>query len=235
MRNLFGRISLAAGVVCIVVSVVVALAAYAVGHSASATYQSSGVIRIGVISEQGISDPVVLGANDLTAQYAQLVGQTAVTDHVAAALHVPAATLQGEITGATVSAQNLLQVTANGSSTNTAESRARAATIATVAYLRRLAAADASAYLGSIKHGLGAVISSTGTIARSSPVVSAKAQSLSQGVRDAASNEPTFEVVSMPTSASESSPKPKLYALVALIVALLVTFRVAYLTSRTPS
>ena len=53
-------------------------------------------------------------------------------------------------------------------------------------------------------------------------------------VLDAAGNQPVFQVVDPSTAATLTSPRPKLYALVALVVALVLTGRVAFIMSRPP-
>ena len=114
MRNLFGPITLKAALLCLVVSIVAGGVAYGIGHSLQSVYQASGTIRIALPSQGGLSDPVVIASNDLATQYAQLVDTPQVRALAAASLAVAPASLDGKLSGSTVSAQNLLKVTATG-------------------------------------------------------------------------------------------------------------------------
>jgi capsular polysaccharide biosynthesis protein len=62
-------------------------------------------------------------------------------------------------------------------------------------------------------------------------LVGARAAALTQAIHDAAGSQPSFQIIDQTSSASETSPKPKLYALIAFMVALLLSGRVAFLGS----
>jgi capsular polysaccharide biosynthesis protein len=237
------KISWKAIVLCAVVSVAAAAVAYAIGNSLHRVYQSSGTIRVGVPTQAGIDDPVVLAENDIATQDAQLVGSDPVKALAAKTLGVSPGSLDGKLSGSTVGAQNLIQVTASGSSREQAQARAGAAVGALEQYLNRMSAQQSAQYLRSLHNGvngtaLGANVPSGTSLSsgdRRQLAISAAGQRdqlLAQGVHDATGNRPNFQVVDAGTSASLTSPQPKLYALVALLVALIVTGRVAFMAAR---
>ena len=51
---------------------------------------------------------------------------------------------------------------------------------------------------------------------------------LFQALRDAAGNQPSFQIVNSAGAATQTAPKPKLYAIVAFVVVLLLSLRVAF-------
>jgi capsular polysaccharide biosynthesis protein len=228
------------GALCLVISVLVAAIAYGVGHSLTATYQASGTIRVSVPSENGTSDPDVTAANDLATQYVQLVNSTPVEELASKRLGVPAVDLSGQISGSAVAAQNLLQVTASGSTPSEAVARAQAAVQAVKAYLTSLSSQTGQQYLNSIRTALASELGGRGSGAKgagssalaASSIASARAQVLAQGVRDMAGNTPSFQIIDPTGSATETAPKPKLYALIAFIVALLISGRIAFMLRR---
>jgi capsular polysaccharide biosynthesis protein len=240
MRNLFGPITLKAALLCLVVSIVAGGVAYGVGHSLQSVYQASGTIRIALPSQGGLSDPVVIASNDLATQYAQLVDTPQVRALAAASLAVAPASLDGKLSGSTVSAQNLLKVTATGSSSAAAQARAKAAVAAVQRYLSGLTTVQNAQYLASLKRGLNATplleqrlrIGRLGTGQLSVTVAGLRGEVLNQGVRDAAGNQPSFQVVDPGAGATVTYPKPSLYALVAFVVVLLISLRVAFVASR---
>ena len=245
MKKLFGPISILAALLCLIVSVAVAAGAYLIGHSLHPVYQSSGTIRVAVPSQGGIGDPQVTASNDLATQYAQLVGSAPVEALTAKSLSVTPSSLDGKLSGGTVAAQNLVQVSATASSKAVAQQRATAAVRATQVYLTGITRLQGAEYTAALRRGILAD-QLPGWISKGLPsgrkglsasqlanaVAGQRAQTLTQGVRDAAGNEPTFQVVDTATGASQTSPKPSLYALVAFVVALLITLRIAFVLSR---
>jgi capsular polysaccharide biosynthesis protein len=239
-RGLIGPISIVAAVACLAVSALAAAVAYGVGHQLHAVYQSSGTIRIGIPSQNGISDPNVTAANDLATQYAQLVGSDQVKTQTAQALNVPSNSLNGKLSGSTVAAQNLLQVTASGDSATQAHDRATAAVAVVQVFLSGVTARQSGQYLAAVKKALGAPPrvsapphSPPGAAAQAAlSQATARQTLLDQAARDAAGNQPDFQVVDAAGSAKQTSPKPKLYALVAFVVTLLITGRLAFVLSR---
>jgi hypothetical protein len=241
------KITVRAAAICLLLSVVFGAIAYVVGQALPSTYQSSGLIRVAVPSQQGAIDPVVTAANDIASQYAQLASSAPVAARAATGLGVSANSLNGKITGGTVSGQNLVQVTASAHSARTASARAAAASAALTGYITALNTQAAARYVSGVTGGLTTINRSLGQLtiqlrhdkapARAADrgalqsLSSQRDQLLGQVARDAASNEPSLQVVNASTGATLTSPKPKLYALVAFIVALLLTGRAAFVLS----
>jgi hypothetical protein len=152
---------------------------------------------------------------------------------------VPVTDLNGALSGSTVDAQNILQVTATGATSLEAEARARAGVEAVTAYLTHATQQQAAQYLARLQHNVKTQIPdpypqlNTNRVTRlRDNLVGVRAGFLGQGARDAAGDQPTLQLVNPGGAASETAPKPKLYALDAFVVALIVTARVAFMISR---
>lgn len=228
-----GSIGFRAAALCLIVSVVAAAGVYGVSGALPPVYQASGTIRVAVPSQGGITDPNVTAANDLATQYEQLVSSGAVQVMAASALHVPVNSLDGTISGSTVAAQNIVQVTATAGSAGVAQARAVAAVDAVHRYLTNLTYRQNQHYLGALSQGITRATDPPGSTAPSSPAAAnARVTLMAQAQLDAAGNQPSFQVIDRSASASETSPRPKLYALVAFVVALIVSARLAFVVSR---
>jgi capsular polysaccharide biosynthesis protein len=229
-----------------VISIVIGGAAYVVSHSLPATYSASGSILVTAASQQGLSDPLVLGTNDLSSQYAQLAGSQPVQALAAQSLDVAPSSLS--FTGSTVSAQNQVQVTATASTAAAAERRAKAGTAALLRYLSGTDKSAAAIYLRRVQGGITTITRQINQIQRSLQsdtlsqhsidaqlIVSLSGQRASlegEAARDAASDRPLLSILNTATSASQTAPKPSLYAIVAFAVALIITVRLAYMVGR---
>lgn len=234
--------------ICVAASFAAAILAYGVGKLLPPTYQSSGLLRVAVPSQGGVSDPVVLAANDSATQYALLASSEPVTRLTAQSLNVPERRLAGKISGGTLSAQNLVQVTVTGDSAGSAVARAEAATASLARYITLLNARESNQYVARVQRGLAQsnleLKSLTQQIGTDSPAQRANdtnalqslqsehAQMLEEVARDAAGDQPSVQVVNPSSPATISSPKPKLYALVVFIVALIVSIRAAFVVSK---
>jgi capsular polysaccharide biosynthesis protein len=228
-----GSIGFRAAALCLIVSVVAAAGVYGVGRALRPVYQASGTIRVAVPSQGGITDPNVTAANDLATQYEQLVSSRAVQVMAASALHVPVDSLNGTISGSTVAAQNIVQVTTTAGSAGVAQARAVAAVNAVHRYLTGLTNTQNQQYLGTLSRGITRATDPPGSTAPSSPAAANERVTLmAQAQLDAAGNQPSFQVIDSSARASETSPRPKLYALVAFVVALIVSARLAFVVSR---
>jgi len=236
-------LSIRAAAICLTIALLAAAGAYAVGRKLPATFQSSGTVRIAVSSQQGTSDPVILGANDLASQYAQLVSSVPVTALAAKSLRVPAASLTGKISGSTVAAQNLIQITASARSPTQAEARAHAATNAFAQYVTQIDNQQAADYAARVSSGvmqLDAEIARlkahpTQNAMQIAQLIGQRALLLSDVAQNNASSEPSLQIIDARTVASQTAPKPKLYALVALVLVLIVAGRLAFVLSRQAS
>jgi capsular polysaccharide biosynthesis protein len=243
-----GKITFRAGAVCVVVALAVAGVAYGVGSLLTKTYQSYGLIRVALPSQQGIIDAVVTAANDTASQYAQLASSQPVQALTAKKLGVAPSTLDGKISGSTFGAQNLVQVTVTGRSRAAATARTSAATSSLLEYVSGLNASAGSSYLTEAQRGLAdinrrlaritarlakdrAAQRSTDTILANSLAIQ-QDQLQGQIARDAASDHPSLQLVDSATSPTLVSPQPLLYAAVAFVVALVVAVRVAFAVRR---
>jgi capsular polysaccharide biosynthesis protein len=235
------------GAVTVVVaaSLLIAAIAYVVGSALPAVYQSSGLVRVVVLSQQGRTDVVVTAENDTATQLVQLAGSQPVLDSAAASLGASSGSLSGKITASTLGAQNLVQVQATGDSRASARERAKAATLALADYVGGLNAQTAAQYLGTVQSALGSIsrqISATyARISKDSAVLRAadtlqlgtllasRSQVIGQVARDAASNQTSLQVVSDSGAPSVVYPKPSLYALVAFIAGLILVGRLGFM------
>ncbi len=239
MNKIFGPLNFRSALLCLVISVAAALAAFVVGHALTKTYSAASTVEVDLNSEGGVTDTVVTAANDLASQLAQLVSSNPVVRLAEGKLHVPASSLTGTLSGSTVAAQNLVQITATGSNASEAESRATAGAEAFMAYVDGLYETYADHYITSVQHGIVSrvpVPAGDVTPKRVTPyglgLSEQEASVISESIRDAAGNVPDLQMVNAGGSATVTSPQPKLYALVAFVVALLITFRIAFMVSR---
>jgi capsular polysaccharide biosynthesis protein len=225
----------AALALCVLLSALAGGIAYAVSRSLPKTYQASGTIRVGVPTQAGISDSSVDAANDLTLQYAQLVGSNPVAAIAAARLKVDSPSLRGKLTGSSVSGQNILMVTASGRTPGQASSRAGAGVNAVQVYLTQQTSRQNRVYVSGLLAKIRAV-DAAGVSAGPQAAAQADSQqdnALYEALRDAAGNQPTFQIVNAASGpAAQVEPKPKLYAIVAFVVVLLLSLRVAFVTMR---
>jgi capsular polysaccharide biosynthesis protein len=241
----------AAVALVLAISLLIGALAYVVGTALPSVYQSTGLIRVTVLSQQGINDQVVTASNDLASQVAQLAVSQPVVGMAAQSLGVGTGSLNGKITGSTLGAQNLVQVTATASSRGAAARRAAAATVALARYQQSLNGAAVNQYVAMVAGALGpldrSIQTTSGRIAKDSALLrpadavqletllATRSQVVGQVSRDAASNVPRLQVVSATSNPSTVYPKPALYALVAFLVALIVTGRLAFMVvSRRP-
>jgi hypothetical protein len=239
MKALGLPISFKAFVLSVLGAVVVAVGAYAIANSLTPVYQSSSTVRVVAPTQGAIGDPNVTAVNDLASQYAQLVGSDAVRQRTAKILAVDPSTLDGKLSGSTLAAQNLVEVTASAGSPQLAENRSAAATHAIVTYITQLNRQLNAQYLAAVAHGVvsslqpqrlghyGAVSGALG-----GELTNVRAQVVAQAVRDAAAGLPTLQAVDLGPSAGQTAPKPKLYALAALVVVLLLALRVSFVVAR---
>lgn len=221
------------GLACLAISVLAAAVAYGVGRRLPAVYQSSGTIRVATATQNGIADSNVTAENDLASQYAQLVDSSSVVAMTATALRVPPQTLNGKISGSTVGAQNVLEVAVTASTPGTAVARAQAAVSAVALYLTQLTAQFNTAYEIRLTSQIRNTRFPEGSGRSPAPQVLAadvntEATALFQALRDAAGNQPSFQIIDSGGAAAQTAPKPKLYAIVAFVVVLLLCLRMAF-------
>jgi hypothetical protein len=228
----------------VLIAVLVAAVVYLISDVFHARYESSAIVRVSVQTTSGISDPAVTAANDLASQYAQLAPTAPVVDGAAAALGLPSGDLSGAVTAGTVAAQNLVRITATGSSPAQAQARATAVAEAFVTYVTRLDRQQAHAYeqavtskLEPLKREIAAArlrlqsanveTQHNASVLLSSLVVQEESV-LSSVAGSAAAAQPTLQLVAPGGPATKASPKPELYAAVGFLVTLLLLGRFLY-------
>jgi hypothetical protein len=242
------RSSLVVLVPAVLAPLVVAAVVYVVANSLPATYESSAQFRVTVPNQAGLTEATVLASNDLATQYAQLVTASTVINSAARELKVAPSALSGEISGSTVNAQNLVQVTASSDHPGDAQARAAAVAAALRTYIDRINARQSSTYSRNVASGLVPLdqeialytkrLNGASETERQSinlllgSLLSQRQQVLASTARDAAAGRPTLQGVASASTATKTTPRPKLYALVALIAAGLISGRIAFLLLR---
>jgi capsular polysaccharide biosynthesis protein len=220
-------------------ALLVAAATFVISHQLTPSYSSTGTVRVVASAGNGLSRDSVEGSNELATQYAQLVSGAPVLRAAERRLRVPAGTLDDKISGGTVASTNLISVDAHADGPKTAERYAKAATAAFVDVEQRFSTEQSSRYVANVKAGLrpidrlvaqarDAVDQARTASGRASAEATlstllAQQQTVnSQLVLSAASSQPIVTISSDPSSASKTSPKPLLYALVAFVLAALI-------------
>jgi hypothetical protein len=233
----------------IVFPLIVAAVVYGVSNSIPATYESNGSFRVTIPNQQGLNDTVISAANDLATQYSQLAAASPVISAAARQLGERPDSLKSAITGGTVNAQNLVEVTATGDSAGLAERRAGAVIVALRAYVDRINAQQSQTYSNNVSQGLAPVekeIASYQAQLRQAKtliqrqnlnlilgsLLAQRQQVLSSLAENTAAGRPTLQGISQESSANKVRPRPALYALVGGIVAALISARVAQLLLR---
>jgi capsular polysaccharide biosynthesis protein len=238
------RLTLGGMILAVLIAVVVAGVVYAGSKHLSATYQANASFVVEIPAEGGLSDPTVTAANDIATQYAQLATAAPVLDAAAKTLKVNASTLSGKIQGSTISAQNIVQVTASATDPGRATAIAQAVDVALVEYIRQLESstgAQFNAKANVLLAPLNAEITGLRTkiagerLSRRGPdesalqtLIAQQASEISQLATDTAGSQPSLQVVSGGASASQIAPKPKEYAVIGLVVALILALRAVY-------
>jgi capsular polysaccharide biosynthesis protein len=232
----------------VLVPLVVAGFVYVVANTLPATYESNAQFRVSVPNQAGLTEATVMAANDLATQYSQLASASTVIDAAARTLKISPSQLSGEISGSTVNAQNLVQVTASADTPGAAQARASAVADALRRYIDRINARQSATYSRNVTSGLVPLdeeiasytkrLQSASETERQSinlllgSLLSQRQQVLASTARDTAAGRPTLQGIASASAATKTSPRPKLYALVALVAAGLVSARIAFLLLR---
>jgi capsular polysaccharide biosynthesis protein len=226
------------------IAVIVAVAAgaltYVISNAVPATYKASTQVQVTVNEASGLGQDSVLAGNQLTAQLAQLLPTDAVLSRPAAALEISTAKLRSALSVGSVAQQNILQVSTTASSKSTAELRATAVTAGLLAYMSRTARAQQHAYRQAVAGAVGAMnrqlaglagrrgkltSAQLGVIQGEAGAIAGQAQSLATSI-------PVLQVIQPATTANKVTPKPLLYAIVALLVVGFVALQLATMRER---
>jgi uncharacterized protein involved in exopolysaccharide biosynthesis len=241
-----------------ILAVVIAAVALTVGGSflVPEVYESSAQVMIKVPS---VSQDGVLASSGLAAQYAEVVRAGSVVEPAAQALAVPSAALAAHTSAGTVGGQNLIQVTVQWGSRETARRAADALAASLVAYIDRQTIALTRSYQEVVDAQLAPlddriaiaqerVLQARHTLSKSDNGASLSdltaAQSLLTSLVDRrttlavqsalqrASLGTQVQVIAQADQASQVQPKPVVYGAVAAVVALFVSGQVVLAVAR---
>ncbi|MDX6647625.1 MAG: hypothetical protein QOK40_3352 [Miltoncostaeaceae bacterium] len=249
------RLILAVAAVCGVLTLVVSMLV-------PATYSSSATVRVSFPPALGGLRDTVLASNDLASQYAQLVTSTPVVDDAARRLGISSSNLRGAISAGTVADQNLISLSAQGSSAAEAGGRSNALADAFTRYLAQANARQTAAYAtvvskrllplqrqidaaqarmaraarGFAAAGQGAREAANATFASQQSLLATlqgQRQQLLSGLAQAAAGaQPSVEIVTVAGPGDKVQPRPVLYAVLALVLGGLVTAQIVVLAHR---
>jgi hypothetical protein len=239
----WGRI-LVAGIAAVAIAVLT----FVVSNAISATYKASAQLRVTVNGTNGLGQDAVLGANQLAAQLVQLAPTDAVLAHPAAQLGMSTSRLRSALSIGTVAQQNIVEVSATGSSKAQAEQRAGVVTSGLLAYLAGDARNQLRTYRSSVDEVIAGMdnqlqrLSRTtgklapaqlGVIQGEAGGIAGQAEALrGQLAQHQATSVPTVQEIQGATTASKTTPQPLLYAIVALLVAGFVAAQLLTLSER---
>jgi capsular polysaccharide biosynthesis protein len=232
-----------------VVVVLIGVATYVVSRAVPATYKSSSELRVSVNGSNGLGQDSIQASNELTAQLVQLLPTNAVLAKPAAKLGMSPSALQSSVSVGSVAQENLLQVSATGSSPAQAQQRASTVTNAFLSYMKNDARVQAASYMNVLQGGIKAMGSKLAKLegqlsgasdTRSATVIEGQIASLQtqeQTLRTdlaqrQASSAPVIQQLQAAGDGSKVSPRPALYAIVALVVAAFVAAQVLTLIER---
>ena len=203
------------------------------------------------VSGTDIND-TTLGADNLANQYAQVVNSTRVLNAADRLVGDPGGIPSSSITGGAVAAQNLVSIRATASSPSLAAKRAAAVATAFLRFITKQVNRQASGYRNTSSaqlKPLNAQIAQTQAALASSgsptspktltleqtlnTLIAQRAAALGSIAQTAVAGRPAVTLVSAAGAGSQVAPKPKVYALVGFVLALLILARlVVYFDAR---
>ncbi|HZU39713.1 MAG TPA: hypothetical protein VE992_01605 [Solirubrobacteraceae bacterium] len=229
-------------------ALVAAVLTYAISSAVAGTYRASTQLRVTVDGPAGLGQDSVLAGNQLTAQLVQVLPTDAVLSRPAAQLGLSTSKLRSTLSVGSVAQQNIIQISETGSSKAQAERRANAVTAGLIAFMARDARTQLSAYqrlVGGAITGLQAQLS---RLARAGGKLTPVQAAVLQGEAGAIANQagslrgqlaqreatsvPIVQEIQPATTASKVSPRPLLYAIVALLVVAFVAVQLVSLAER---
>jgi capsular polysaccharide biosynthesis protein len=242
-------------------AVLAGVAAFAVGAVVPPTYESAATVRIVAQSPLSSGQDLVLASNDLASQYSQLVESGPVLDTAARRLNMRGGTLNADVSGSTVSGQNLVRITAHSGKPALAEREARAVTDAFVAQVQHANNDQSAAYRQRVNSALapidkdieqarGAVEKASEAASTATAVTQAAAtadlagkqaalttlltqrQTIAAQLAQTSAAQPSVQIWSPAGAGHKIAPRPLLYALVAFVAAALVTAQIAVIVRR---
>lgn len=236
-------------------AILVAGATYGVSHAIPKQYRSSGTVAVNV--SLGTTDPgqIATAENNLASQYAQQVTAQKVIGQATLMLAAAdARDLTSTISGGTVADQNIVQVTAVGSSPGQAQRRAASVLTALIAYVNQSVKQQSGAYTRSVQAQLrpidDEIRSLSNQISRApsrslnsgrylamqqtlSTLIAQRSSSIASIAQAASGGQPSMSVLTQAGAGAQIAPRPTLYTGVAFLVALVLASQaVVYLAPR---
>jgi capsular polysaccharide biosynthesis protein len=229
--------------VVLLIAIIAAAATYIISKAVPAEYSTSGTVAVSVT---GGTDPneTANAENSFASQYAQdVTGQTVIAAAKRKLNSHDAAGLSGAISGGTLNAQNIVQVTAIGSSPGQAQRRAAAVVSALTVYVAQSISHERAAYSHAVDAQLAPIDSQIRGITNqisSAPVsalntgrylalqqtlstlIAQRSSSYAAVAQSATATAPSLSLLSAPSPGSQTVPRPTLYAAVAFVLALIL-------------
>jgi hypothetical protein len=188
-----------------------------------------------------------LGANNLAAQYAQLVNSSVVISAADRLLKPPGSIPTSAVTGGAVSAQNLVSIQATASSPQQAQARAAAVTTAFIEYVTYQVSRQATHYQQTTAAQLRPIdveIASTQAKLKRSPttarfalqqtldtLLGQRASAQANIAESSVAGRPSVQLASQAGLGGQTAPKPTLYAVVGFVIGLLIIARLVVYNS----
>jgi len=236
-------------VVAVVAAAIIAgVLTYAVSGAVTPTFSSASELRVVVGGISGLGEDSLVASNDLTAQLVQLVPTNKVLQAPAATLGLSVSALRSAISVGSVAQQNLLQITAEGSSAAASQRRAEAVTKDFISFMASDSRSLTDNSSASLSKSVQALNQQLGHIAAElhhadgaqsailqsqydSTLTQSQALSAEIAQLDAAGI-PVIQEVQSAALGAEVAPRPKLYAIVAALVAAFIAVQFFVVTNR---
>jgi capsular polysaccharide biosynthesis protein len=230
----------------VIAAIVVAALTYEVCRVVPKTFQSSATVRISLPPSNAslMSSGGSTAAGSVAAQYVPTATLSPVLSAAAKLSHTPQSVLSSSVSAATISGENLIQVSAEAREPSVAATRANAVATALTNSIASGNSTQAAAYnasvqrqlaplnaqIKSMRSAIGTTGASTATVSADQSVLSSlivqRGQLQSAAVQNM-SGEPTADVFAKAGPGSQVEPQPPLYTAVAFIVAALVAAQIA--------
>jgi hypothetical protein len=212
-------------------------------------YEDSALVRIVLNSAPGPSQDSTTASNQLASQYTQLIDTEEALGFAAQSVGTTVSELKDKVSAGTVQDQNVLRVTARGSSADRTTQVANAVAQSFAAYIRRDSALRAFSYASDVRRRLRPLDRAIASARRRSgsrfQSVAIKAQAELSGlvaqsqrvIADLAERtvggQLQVDIPEPADGASKTFPRPGLFAVVAAILAALLGMQLALMRERT--
>ncbi len=239
----------------LIASLVIAGLTYAASSISPPQYTSTASVVVNVSGSNPNDD--VTAANSIAAQYAQDVTAQAV---LAAATHrldgTDAGGLSTAVSGGTVAAENIVQVTATGGNAGQAQRRAAAVIAGLDEYISNVNAQQTHAYNTAAQAQLAPINAQVAQVSRQiahadprqlstgrylalqttlSTLIAQRSSAMATIAEQATGGQPSIAPLSPASAGAQTAPRPMLYAGVAFLIALIVIMQLAVYLSPEPA